>query len=72
MRQNEVLLEITTELTVNVVVAGRALGIGRNAAYREAKSGRIPTIKMGRQLRVPTAKLRNMLGFEAASPSADT
>lgn len=68
MNQATILQEITTALTVDVVVAGRALGVGRNVAYREAKAGCIPTIKVGSQLRVPTAPLREMLKLPTASP----
>jgi hypothetical protein len=50
-------------LTVPVAVAGRALGIGRNAAYAAAKRGEIPIVKIGGAIRVPTAPLRKMLGL---------
>jgi hypothetical protein len=39
----------------------------RDAAYSAARNGHIPTIRMGRMLRVPTAALRKMLGIEQAS-----
>jgi len=43
------------------------LGISRPAAYRAAASGEIPTIRVGRCIRVPTAALRRMLGLDAAA-----
>lgn len=49
--------------TVDVVTAGKLLGIGRDAAFRAAESGEIPTIKLNSRRRVPTAKLREMLGI---------
>ncbi len=52
------------ETTVRLPVAGRALGVGRNAAYAAAKRGDIPTIRIGGAIRVPTAPLRKMLGLE--------
>ncbi len=53
-----------SNLTVSVEIAGRALGIGRNAAYAAAKRGDIPTIRLGGTIRVPCAPLRRMLGLE--------
>jgi hypothetical protein len=49
---------------VKLPVAGRALGLGRQAAYAAAKRGEIPTIRIGGAIRVPTAPLRRMLGLE--------
>jgi excisionase family DNA binding protein len=39
------------------------LGISRSAAYRAVARGEIPTIRIGRRLLVPTAKLYAMLGW---------
>ena len=47
--------------------AGQALGLGRNAAYGAAERGEIPVLRFGRKLRVPTARLLEMLGQPAAS-----
>jgi len=55
--------EVMTQPTVDVVLAGRVLGIGKSAAYRARETGDIPSIKVGGQWRVPTAKLREMLGL---------
>lgn len=43
--------------------AGKRLGIGRNAAYRAAARGEIPTIKVGSRLLVPKAAFDRMLGL---------
>ena len=37
------------------------LGLGKQAAYRAAKEGFIPTIRLGRTLRVPVAAMEEML-----------
>jgi excisionase family DNA binding protein len=50
-------------LTVTVEQAGRLLGISRGAAYRAAACGQIPTIRLGRRLLVPTARLHQLLGI---------
>jgi excisionase family DNA binding protein len=55
--------EVTMEekRTVSVPEAGKWLGIGRNAAYEAARRGEIPTIKIGRLLRVPVVALERKL-----------
>jgi excisionase family DNA binding protein len=52
--------------TITVEHAARLCGIGRNAAYRAAASGELPTIRLGRRLLVPTAQLLRLLGVEGA------
>jgi hypothetical protein len=48
--------------TVSVPEAGRKwLGIGRNASYEAARRGDIPTIRIGRLLRVPVVALERKL-----------
>ncbi len=59
--------EALAGLTVPVPVAGKALGLGKNAAYRAAKRGEIPTVKIGGAIRVPTAALRRLLQIEEAA-----
>ena len=41
--------------------AGKRLKIGRNQAYAAAKRGEIPTIKIGRSLRVPKPAFDRLL-----------
>jgi len=48
--------------TVTVAEAGRILGVCRNSAYRLAKQGVIPSLRLGRKVVVPKAALRRMLG----------
>jgi len=47
--------------TVSVPEAGRWLGIGRNASYEAARRGDIPTIRIGRLLRVPIVQMERKL-----------
>ena len=50
------------ELTLSVPEAGRRyFGLSRNAAYAAADRGEIPTIKIGRLLRVPVRAMEQML-----------
>lgn len=55
--------------TMTVEQAGELLGLSRSSAYRGAARGEIPTIRVGRRLLVPTAKLLDMLGLE--TPTTD-
>ena len=51
-----------TTLTMSVPAAGtKYFGLSRNGAYDAAKRGEIPTIKIGRLLRVPIRALEAML-----------
>ncbi len=55
--------------TLTIPEAGRLLGISRSAAYRAAAKGEIPTLRIGRRLLVPTAKLFDMLGWPHDTPA---
>jgi hypothetical protein len=48
--------------TLTVEEAGFILGIGRSSAYFAARTGDIPTVRIGRRLLVPVLSLRRMLG----------
>ena len=50
--------------------AAKLLGISKNTAYAAAKSGEIPTIRLGVQYRVPVAKLLDLLGLSDQTPAA--
>jgi excisionase family DNA binding protein len=47
--------------TYNVDEAAKLLGVGRNQAYEAAKTGQLPTIKIGKRILVPRAALERML-----------
>jgi hypothetical protein len=58
---------MTEPKTLTVPKAGRVyFDLGRNASYEAARRGEIPTIRIGRLLRVPVLALERML--EAAKP----
>lgn len=50
--------------TCTVPEAGQALGISRQSAYQAARTGELPTVKIGRRLLVPRRALETMLGLE--------
>jgi hypothetical protein len=51
-------------LTISVPEAGREAGMGKNAAYRAADRGEIPTLRFGKLRRVPVAFWRKKLAGE--------
>ncbi len=48
-------------VVMTVPEAGAKLGLGRNASYEAAARGDIPTIKLGKLLKVPRAAFDRML-----------
>jgi excisionase family DNA binding protein len=56
--------------TLTIPETARLLGISRSAAYRAARKGEIPSIRIGRRLLVSTAKLFDMLGWPHDTPAA--
>jgi hypothetical protein len=57
-------------LTISVPEAGeRYFGLSRNGSYDAAARGDIPTIRIGRLLRVPVRALERMLD-RASEPTA--
>jgi excisionase family DNA binding protein len=53
----------------DVPEAGAMLGLSRNGSYEAAARGDIPTIKIGRLLKVPKAAFHRMLEQPAAKAS---
>lgn len=51
-------------LTLSVEEAGRLLGISRGLAYEAARRGELPTIRLGRRLLVPRARLLELVGTD--------
>ena len=50
---------------IGVEQACALLGISRSAGYRAAAGGDLPTIRLGRRLYVPTARLAALIGLPA-------
>ena len=48
-------------LVYDVPEAGAMLGLSRNASYAAAKRGDLPTIRLGKLIRVPKAAFDQML-----------
>lgn len=47
--------------TLSIPEAGEALGICRSAAYEAARTGQLPTIRIGKRILVPVVALDLML-----------
>jgi excisionase family DNA binding protein len=52
--------------TVTIEEAAPIIGVSRGSAYAAARSGEIPTLRIGRRLLVPVAALRRLLGEQAS------
>jgi excisionase family DNA binding protein len=48
---------------IGVEQACALLGISRSAGYRAAAAGELPTLRFGRRVYVPTARLLALLGI---------
>jgi len=55
--------QLPTPATMTIPEAAALLGISRSAAYRAVTRGEIPSVRIGRRLLVPTAKLYTILGW---------
>ena len=54
----------TRDLVVDVPTAAELLGIGRGSGYEAVRTGQIPSLRLGRRIVVPVAKLRAMVGLD--------
>jgi excisionase family DNA binding protein len=52
----------TPASTMSITEAADTLGIGRTLAYELARTGELPTIRLGRRLVVPRRALQRLLG----------
>ena len=48
-------------LTLTVVEAGQVLRVGRNTAYDLVRCGKLRSIKVGKQIRIPKQALQDYL-----------
>jgi excisionase family DNA binding protein len=69
--RNEGVEDIMLRQTLTVEETARILRISRNSAYEAARTGAIPTIKIGRRVLVPIGGLEQLLGRSIADCEAD-
>jgi len=55
---------------ITVGEAAKILNVSRSSAYIAARTGELPTIRIGRRVLVPTAALRRMLAVDQPQPAA--
>jgi excisionase family DNA binding protein len=53
---------VSERLTLTVPEAAQLLGVSRGTAYEAARAGELPTVRLGRRLLVPRARLLELLG----------
>ena len=63
--KKEAMRGLMNDLAIRVDDAALVLDIDRKVAYTAVREGRIPSIRIGRVIRVPTAALRKLLGIPA-------
>jgi excisionase family DNA binding protein len=56
-------------LTLTVEEASAVLRTGRSATYEAVRTGKIPSVRIGRKIRIPRAGLARLLG-ESVSKDA--
>jgi excisionase family DNA binding protein len=54
---------MSERLTYTVAEAARLLGVSRGVAYESARTGELPTIRLGRRVLVPRHPLERFLGL---------
>jgi excisionase family DNA binding protein len=60
-------MDINQPLTLTVEQTAKLLGIGRSTAYELVRTGDIPSLRLGRRIVVPVARLRALM-----QPDRDT
>jgi len=56
----------TSQPTMTVDETAPWLGVSRDAVYDACNRGDLPSLRVGRRVLVPTARLRDLLGMGAA------
>lgn len=59
------------KVTISVPETAKILGISRNFAYFLARTGQLPTLKLGRRLLIPRVALEELLRTSCTAPSAN-
>lgn len=56
--------ELEGKYSIDVPLAGGFLDLGRNASYAAAARGDIPTVRIGKKIRVPVLPFLRLLGYD--------
>lgn len=60
-----------TRLAYRVPEAAAMLGLSRNYVYRAAADGRIPSVKIGKAVLIPSSAIADLLAGAAAGSDTD-
>jgi excisionase family DNA binding protein len=60
--------DLIAHVVISVAEAGQLLGLSRSSAYQAVQRGKIPSVRIGRRILVPTAPLLEMLGISNRRP----
>lgn len=60
--------ELLQKPTLTIEEAARILRLSKNGCYAAIARGQIPSVRIGRCIRVPTIQLRRTLGIDAPKP----
>jgi len=63
--RKEAMHRLMHDLAIRVDDAALVLDVDRKVAYAAVSDGKLPSIRIGRVIRVPTAALRKLLGITA-------
>jgi len=63
-------MESNERLTLSVIQAGAVLGLSPSTSYRLVHTGEIPSLRLGRQLRVPKVQLEKLLAGQQTGQTA--
>jgi DNA binding domain, excisionase family len=63
--------EHESPLLLRIPEVARTLGIARSLAYEMARDGRLPTIHIGKAVRVPRRKLEQWIDDRARAEAVD-
>ena len=64
-------MSLENQLLLTPSAVAKLLGIGRTKAYQLTAAGILPTIKIGRCVRVPAAALQEWIAANTSSPGSD-
>jgi excisionase family DNA binding protein len=64
--KKEAMHSLMHDLAIRVDDAALLLDVDRKVAYAAVRDGKIPCIRIGRLIRVPTAALRKLLGVSVS------
>ena len=64
-------LDLETRPTMSVDEYAELLEVGRATAYAAVASGEVPSIRIGRRIRIPTAAVRRMLQVDVSVMGVD-